>query len=118
VQVADRDPLGEQQLEHRLEARIGDLRRADLVEQEVRRGGFEPIDGASVLLTHLSEVIRNNLPQFLSYKDMRALLDRLDPEYKRLLDEICPSQISYSGSAGPCASGRARRSARPGAHAG
>ncbi|MBX9931368.1 MAG: flagellar biosynthesis protein FlhA [Methylobacterium sp.] len=64
---------------------------------EVRRGGFEPIDGASVLLTHLSEVIRNNLPQLLSYKDMRGLLDRLDPEYKRLLDEICPSQISYSG---------------------
>ena len=28
---------------------------------------------------------------------MRALLDRLEPEYKRLLDEICPSQISYSG---------------------
>ncbi|GEP03195.1 flagellar biosynthesis protein FlhA [Methylobacterium oxalidis] len=64
---------------------------------EVRRSGFEAIDGASVLLTHLSEVIRNNLPQFLSYKDMRGLLDRLDPEYKRLLDEICPSQISHSG---------------------
>ena len=55
------------------------------------------IDGASVLLTHLSEVIRNNLPQFLSYKDMRGLLDRLEPEYKRLLDEIAPAQISYSG---------------------
>lgn len=64
---------------------------------EVRRTGFEPIDGASVLLTHLSEVIRNNLPQFLSYKDMRGLLDRLEPEYKRLLDEIAPAQISYSG---------------------
>ncbi|MGX7707021.1 flagellar biosynthesis protein FlhA [Methylobacterium sp. Gmos1] len=69
----------------------------DSYTAEVRRGGFEPIDSASVLLTHLSEVIRNNLPQFLSYKDMRGLLDRLDPEYKRLLDEICPSQISYSG---------------------
>ncbi|KQP10224.1 flagellar biosynthesis protein FlhA [Methylobacterium sp. Leaf99] len=69
----------------------------DSYAAEVRRGGFEPIDGASVLLTHLSEVIRNNLPQLLSYKDMRGLLDRLDPEYKRLLDEICPSQISYSG---------------------
>ncbi len=44
----------------------------DSYAAEVRRGGFEPIDGASVLLTHLSEVIRNNLPQFLSYKDMRA----------------------------------------------
>ena len=69
----------------------------DAYAGEIRRSGFEAIDGASVLLTHLSEVIRNNLPQFLSYKDMRALLDRLDPEYKRLLDEICPSQISYSG---------------------
>jgi flagellar biosynthesis protein FlhA len=28
---------------------------------------------------------------------MRALLYRLDPEYKRLIDDICPSQISYSG---------------------
>ena len=69
----------------------------DAYAGEVRRAGHEPIDGASVLLTHLGEVIRNNLPQFLSYKDMRGLLDRLDPEYKRLLDEICPSQISHSG---------------------
>ncbi|MDV2986424.1 UNVERIFIED_CONTAM: flagellar biosynthesis protein FlhA [Methylobacteriaceae bacterium AG10] len=69
----------------------------DAYAGEIRRSGFEAIDGASVLLTHLSEVIRNNLPQFLSYKDMRALLDRLDPEYKRLIDEICPSQISHSG---------------------
>ncbi|MGO8798174.1 MAG: flagellar biosynthesis protein FlhA [Roseiarcus sp.] len=64
---------------------------------EVKRQGFNPVDTLSVLLTHLSEVIRNNLSQLLSYKDMRALLDRLDPEYKRLIDEICPSQISYSG---------------------
>jgi flagellar biosynthesis protein FlhA len=28
---------------------------------------------------------------------MRGLLDRLEPEYKRLLDDICPSQISHSG---------------------
>jgi len=49
------------------------------------------------MLTHVSEVIRNNLPQLLSYKDLRMLIDRLDGEYKRLVDEICPSQISYSG---------------------
>jgi flagellar biosynthesis protein FlhA len=65
--------------------------------QDVKRQGFNTVDSISVLLTHLSEVIRNNLAQLLSYKDMRALLDRLDPEYKRLIDEICPSQISYSG---------------------
>jgi flagellar biosynthesis protein FlhA len=64
---------------------------------EVRREGFTPVDNLSAMLTHVSEVVRNNLTQLLSYKDMRALLDRLEPEYKRLLEEICPSQISHSG---------------------
>ena len=63
----------------------------------VKREGFTPIDNMSVMLTHLREVIRNNLSQLLSYKDMRVLLDRLEPEYRRLLDEIIPSQLSYSG---------------------
>jgi flagellar biosynthesis protein FlhA len=63
----------------------------------VRREGFSPVDNMSVLLTHLREVIRNNLAQLLSYKDMRGLLDRLEPEYRRLIEEITPSQISYSG---------------------
>jgi flagellar biosynthesis protein FlhA len=64
---------------------------------ELTREEFTPIDNLSVLLTHLSEVIRNNLAQLLSYKDMRILFDRLGSEYKRLIDDICPSQISYSG---------------------
>jgi flagellar biosynthesis protein FlhA len=65
--------------------------------KDARRAGLKPVDPVSVLLTHLSEVIHNNLAQLLSYKDMRALIDRLEPEYKRLLDDICPSQISQSG---------------------
>jgi flagellar biosynthesis protein FlhA len=64
---------------------------------EVKRQGCKPVDNLSVLLTHLSEVLRANLAQLLSYKDMRGLLDRLDPEYKRLIEDLCPSQISYSG---------------------
>ena len=70
---------------------------AEAFVPEAKRLGFNPIDNMSVLLTHLSEVIRNNLAQLLSYRDMRALFDRLGPEYKRLLDEISPSLISYSG---------------------
>jgi flagellar biosynthesis protein FlhA len=70
---------------------------SDVFAGELKRQGFAAVDLLSVLLTHLSEVVRSNLPQLLSYKDMRALLDRLDPEYRRLIDDICPSQISYSG---------------------
>ncbi len=63
----------------------------------LRSEGFTPVDNMSVLLTHLGETIRNNLAQLLSYKDFRRLLDGLEPEYKRLLDEVVPSSISNSG---------------------
>jgi flagellar biosynthesis protein FlhA len=64
---------------------------------DLKREGFQPIDNVSVVLTHMSEVIRNNLPALLSYKDVKVLIDRLDPEYKKLADEICSSHMSYSG---------------------
>ncbi|MBN9053493.1 MAG: FHIPEP family type III secretion protein, partial [Rhizobiales bacterium] len=65
--------------------------------EDLRREGFHPIHNVSVVLTHLSEVIRNNLPQLLSYKDVKVLIERLDPEYRKLADEICSSHMSYSG---------------------
>jgi len=64
---------------------------------ELKRDGLKGIDNASAILTHLSEVIRNNLAQLLSYRDMRALFDRLDPEYRKLIEDICPAQITHSG---------------------
>ena len=65
--------------------------------EDLKREGFHPIDNISALLTHVSEVIRNNLPSLLSFKDVKILIDRLDPEYKKLADEICSSHMSYSG---------------------
>ena len=65
--------------------------------EDLKREQYTFADNMSVLLTHLSEVIRNNLPQLLSYKDMKALLDSQDPEYRKLADEVCSSHISYPG---------------------
>lgn len=62
----------------------------------LRNDGHTLIDNMSMLLTHLSEVLRNNLSQLLSFRDMRSLIDQLEPEYQRLVEEICPAQISYS----------------------
>lgn len=69
----------------------------DVFSAELRANGHMPVDPMSVMLTHLSEVIRSNLGNLLSYKDVRALTERLEPEYKRLLEETCPSLISFSG---------------------
>ncbi|WP_378948944.1 flagellar biosynthesis protein FlhA [Mesorhizobium sp. ANAO-SY3R2] len=69
----------------------------DSFAEDLKREHLTYADNMSVLLTHLSEVIRNNLPQLLSYKDMKALLERQDPEYRKLADEICSSHITYPG---------------------
>lgn len=69
----------------------------DVFSAELRGLGYVPVDAMSVMLTHLSEVVRSNLGNLMSYKDLRSLTERLDPEYKRLLDETCPSLLSFSG---------------------
>jgi len=64
---------------------------------EARRAGFDPVDNTAVILTHLSEVLKSSLSQLFSYRDLRSLVDTLEPEYRKLLDEICPAQMSLSG---------------------
>ena len=68
----------------------------EVFSAELRADGHIPVDSMSVMLTHLSEVIRSNLGHLLSYKDLRAITERLEPEYKRLLDETCPALLSFS----------------------
>ncbi|MFM9938876.1 MAG: flagellar biosynthesis protein FlhA [Hyphomicrobiaceae bacterium] len=64
---------------------------------ELKRQGFTAVDTMTILLTHLSEAIRNNLAQLFSFRDMQLIIEGMPGEYKRLLDEIRPSQISNSG---------------------
>ena len=68
----------------------------DAMVDEAKRQGFSPVDPVSVLLTHLSEVLRNNLAQLLTYKDMRTLIERLEPEYRRLVEDMSPNLITQS----------------------
>jgi flagellar biosynthesis protein FlhA len=65
--------------------------------EDLRQIGLQGADNLSVILTHLSEIIRSNLAQLLSYRDMKALIDRLEPEYRKLADEVCTSHLSYPG---------------------
>jgi flagellar biosynthesis protein FlhA len=68
----------------------------DIFRPELQAAGFTAFDIMSVMLTHISEVVRNNLAQLLSYRDLRMITDGLEPEYKRLLEEICPQLLTFS----------------------
>lgn len=68
----------------------------DTMVEDARLAGYSPVDPVSVLLTHVSETLRNQLSLLLTYKDMRGLVDRLEPEYRRLIDDMVPNLITQS----------------------
>ncbi len=65
--------------------------------EDLRQMGFKVVDEVSVILTHLSETIRTNLPQLLSFRDVKTLIAGLDTDYRKLADQICTGPLSYPG---------------------
>ncbi len=59
--------------------------------------GYTVVDPATVVTTHLTEVIKDNMSEMLSYGETQKLLDELDREHQKLIADMVPSQISVGG---------------------
>lgn len=59
--------------------------------------GLTVVDPATVLITHLTEIIKTNIAELFSYAHVQKLVDELPSEHKKLADDIIPSQITMSG---------------------
>jgi flagellar biosynthesis protein FlhA len=59
--------------------------------------GYTVVDPATVLTTHLTELLKENMAELLSYAETKKLLDDLPPENKKLVDDLIPSQITVTG---------------------
>ncbi len=59
--------------------------------------GYTVVDPATVITTHLTEVIKDNMAELLSYAETQKLLDELDKEHQKLIGDMVPSQISVGG---------------------
>ena len=67
------------------------------LREEASFKGLTVVDPGTVLTTHLTEVLKSNMSELLSYAETKKLLDELPSEQKKLVDELMPSQISISG---------------------
>jgi flagellar biosynthesis protein FlhA len=67
-----------------------------LREEAVFRG-CTVVDPASVLATHLTEIVKQTMPELLSFWETQKLLDELPAEQRKLVAELIPSQISTGG---------------------
>jgi flagellar biosynthesis protein FlhA len=58
--------------------------------------GYTVVDPSTVISTHLTEIIKANMSELLSYGDVQKLLDDLSDNEKKLVDDLVPSQINVS----------------------
>ncbi len=59
--------------------------------------GYTVVEVATVITTHLTEVIKDNMAELLSYAETQKLLDELDKEHQKLIGDTVPNQISLGG---------------------
>lgn len=58
--------------------------------------GYTVVDPASVMITHLTELVRENMSELLSYTETQKLLDELPRDQQKLVVDLVPSQVSVS----------------------
>jgi len=67
------------------------------LKEEASVKGYTVVDAATVLATHLTELIKANMSELLSYGEVQKLLKELPKEQAELIKDIVPAQITNSG---------------------
>ena len=67
------------------------------LKEEASLKGYTVVDAATVLSTHLTELLKNNMSDLLSYGEVQKLLKELPKEQGELIKDIVPSQVTISG---------------------
>lgn len=66
------------------------------MREEASFRGHTVVDAATVVTTHLTEIVKDNMADLLSYAETRKLLDELPAEQQKLVQDIVPDQVSLS----------------------
>jgi flagellar biosynthesis protein FlhA len=67
------------------------------LRDEAQLRGYTVVDAATVVSTHLTEVLKNNMPELLSHVETQKLLRELPKEHAELLKDLVPNLISTTG---------------------
>ncbi|NNM73079.1 flagellar biosynthesis protein FlhA [Enterovirga aerilata] len=69
----------------------------EVLRDEASIRGYTVVDAATVISTHLTEVIKGHTAELLSHVEVQKLLKDLPKEHGELVRELVPSQISTTG---------------------
>lgn len=65
--------------------------------EEAHFKGYTVVDAPTVITTHITEIIKDNMPDLLNYAETQKLLNEIPNEYQKLVSDVVPGQISVGG---------------------
>jgi flagellar biosynthesis protein FlhA len=69
----------------------------DQYRDEANFRGYTVVDAPTVITTHLTEMVKDNMSDLLSYTETQKLLDEMGKGFQKLVADVIPAQISLSG---------------------
>src|SRR5436853_3581680 len=66
-------------------------------KEEAAMKGYTVVDAATVLSTHLTELLKSNTAELLSYAEVQKLIRELPKEQGELVKDLVPALITISG---------------------
>ena len=66
------------------------------LREEATFRGYTFVDPSTVLTTHLTEILKENMADLLSYAEVQKLLKELGSEEKKLVEELIPSVVTVT----------------------
>ncbi|PWR18388.1 flagellar biosynthesis protein FlhA [Zavarzinia aquatilis] len=67
------------------------------LREEAQFRGLTVVDPATVITTHLTEVIKDNMAELLSYAETQKLLDELPKPQQKLVSDLIPGRFTVAG---------------------
>lgn len=70
---------------------------AETMREDAIFRNYTVVDPPTVITTHLTEIIKDNITELLTFSETKKLIDGLGEEHKNLVTEIVPEKITISG---------------------
>jgi flagellar biosynthesis protein FlhA len=67
---------------------------AQSAREQAEAAGYTVVDHASIVITHLTETVRQHAAELISRQDTRTLLDHLKERFPAVVDELVPDVCS------------------------
>ncbi len=68
----------------------------EALKEEATFRGYTIVDPSTVLTTHLTEILKENMADLLSYAEVQKLLNGLEGEEKKLVEELIPTVVTVT----------------------